>query len=73
MGSQIANKVTDYILNVDVTNASFDLEVFFEESKKLGLDFGDLEEYGFDVKSASCGGKACFDKGKFKNYDEFLN
>ena len=60
-------------MNIDVTNASFNIEVFFEESKKLGLDFGDLEEYGFDVKSDSCGGKTCFNKGQFKNYDDFLN
>jgi len=36
----------------------------FDEAKKLGLDFGDLEEYGFDVKSVSCGGKTCFNKEK---------
>ena len=37
------------------------------------MDFGDLEEFGFDVKSASCDGKTCIDTEKFKNYDDMLN
>jgi hypothetical protein len=37
------------------------------------MDFGDLEEYGFNVKSAKCGGKTCFDRDSFKNYDDLLS
>ena len=37
------------------------------------MDLGDLEEYGLDVRSASCGGKTCFNKNHFKNYDDLLS
>jgi len=37
------------------------------------MDFGDLEEYGLDVKSGACGGKTCLDREKFKRYDQILN
>jgi hypothetical protein len=48
--------MTDYLLNIDITKASFDIDLMHEEAQKLGLDFGDLSEYGFDIKSSKCGG-----------------
>ena len=44
-----------------------------ESAQKLGMDFGDLEEYGLDVRSSNCGGKTCFNKEKFKTYDDILS
>ena len=40
MGSNIANQMTDYLLNIDITKASFDIDLMHEEAQKLGLDFG---------------------------------
>lgn len=36
------------------------------------MDFGDLEEYGFDVKGV-CGGKACLHSESIKNFDDALS
>jgi len=33
-----------------------------EQALKLGLDFGDLTEYGFDFKGAKCGKQTCLKK-----------
>ena len=60
-------------MNVNIMNAQFDVNAMYEEAQKLGLDAGDLSEYGFDVKSAACGGNTCLRKENFKNYDDFLN
>ena len=48
------------------------MEAIYDEAKKLGLDAGDLSDYGFD-KRPQCGDKKCFNPDKFKKYDEFLN
>lgn len=60
-------------MNVNIMNAQFDVNSLYEEAQKLGLDAGDLSEYGFDVKSKACGGHTCLRKENFKNYDDFLN
>lgn len=60
-------------MNVNIMNAQFDVDALYEEAQKLGLDAGDLSDYGFDVKSAACGGSTCLRKENFKNYDDFLN
>lgn len=39
----------------------------------MGLDAGDLEDYGFDPKSTKCNGCLCMDKKKIKNFDDFYN
>ena len=44
-----------------------------DEAKKLGVDFGDLTDYGFEYKSSACGGKTCFNKDKLKNFDDIIN
>ena len=59
---QIGADVANYLVNVDITSAQFDVYLVLDQAGKLGLDFGDLQEYGLDVKSAKCGGKTCFDK-----------
>ena len=44
-----------------------------ENADKLGMDLGDLKEYGFDVKSMKCGGKTCLNKDRMKQFDDILN
>ena len=56
-----------------MTKAQFNVDMVFEEAQKLGLDFGDLEEYGFDVKSSKCGGQTCIRKENFKDLNDALN
>ena len=41
-----------------------------DQASLLGVDFGDLEEYGFEVNSENCPGKACITKDSFKNLDD---
>ena len=43
----------------------------YEEAQKIGLDVGDLEDYGFDLKGSKCGGSPCLDKDKIRNFKEF--
>ena len=58
MGQDISN----YLVNLDLSSAQFDMDLMLEQADKLGMDLGDLQEYGLDYKSAKCGGKTCFDK-----------
>jgi hypothetical protein len=44
-----------------------------DEAKKLGVDFGNLSDYGFEYKSEACGGKTCLNKDKIKRFDEIIN
>ena len=44
--------------------------MLYEQARKLGLDFGDLEEYGFEINSSACGGKTCLRKKHFKDMDD---
>ena len=32
MGSNIANQITDYLLNIDISKASFDVDLMHEEA-----------------------------------------
>ena len=59
--------------NIDLSTSQFDIDLLYDEAKKLGLDFGDLEEYGFDVKSVRCGGKTCINREKVKDFDKMLS
>lgn len=45
----------------------------YEEGRKLGLDAGDLGEYGFELKSPKCGGKSCFPAENIRNFEDFTN
>jgi hypothetical protein len=73
MGTQVLSSIQNYVMNVNIMNAQFDVDALYDEAKKLGLDAGDLSEYGFDVKSSACGGNTCLRKENFKDYDDFLN
>lgn len=60
------------MLNIDITKAQFNVDMMVDEASKLGVDFGDLSEYGFDVKSAKCGGNTCFKNQDFKDVETSL-
>jgi len=38
----MANDLNDYVLNVDISTAQFDIDLIVEEADKLGINFGDL-------------------------------
>ena len=40
----------------------FDPVLMYEEAQKLGLDIGDLEDYGLDLKGKACGGQPCLNR-----------
>ena len=72
--NEFASNVQDYIVNVDLTKAQFDSSMLFEQANRLGMDFGDLQEYGFETKSSSCeGASSCITKDSFKDLDDVLN
>ena len=68
----MASSIRDFVVNVDISNVQFDIDAMYDEAKKLGLDAGDLIEYGFE-KRPQCGDKTCFNPEKIKTYDEMLN
>ena len=62
---EISGKVQeslDFVTNIAIDANQFDLEKLYGEAQKLGLDLGDLEEYGFDLKNY---------RHKIDNYEEF--
>ena len=69
----MANDLSDYVMNVDMSVAQFDIDLIVEEAQKLGVDFGDLQDYGFEYKSLSCGGKTCIRKQNFKDLNDWFN
>ena len=71
MGMELAQNVKDYVVNVDITNIQFDAVQMYEEARKLGLDAGDLQNYGFDTQS--CNGNLCINRNSFKKLDDALN
>ena len=40
----------DTVLEIDLENAQFDPSLMIEEAKKMGLDFEELEDLGFNLK-----------------------
>ena len=50
----------EYVAHVAIEENQFDSLALWEEAQKMGLELGDLEDYGFS-KSAKCGGY-CFPK-----------
>ena len=58
---KMAETVQDMAMNVDLTNLQFDAHSLYEEAQKLGMDAGDLEDYGFEPKG-KCSNTACIDK-----------
>lgn len=49
-------------MNLNLSDAQYNLESIYTEAQKIGLDVGDMIEYGFESKTGSCGHKYCIDK-----------
>ena len=56
------------MINIDLNKNQFDVAKLINEAQALGLDLAELEEYGFDVTGAKCGG--CYIQPEFKNIKE---
>ena len=63
----------DQILNVNLDTAQFNAGQLIEEAKKIGIDFGELEDYGFDKTSQLCGGRTCPGKKEIIEVNRLLN
>ena len=46
-------QAAEYVATINIEDNQFDTEKLWEEAQKMGLELGDLEEYGF---KKSCGG-----------------
>ena len=44
----------------------------YEEARKLGLDAGDLEDYGLESKG-KCTNMACIDRNKVKSIADYID
>ena len=44
----------------------------YEEARKLGLDAGDLSEYGFEERG-KCSNTDCIDRKKIKSFDDYID
>jgi len=67
----LVENVRDMVINFDLTNIQFEPEKMYEEAKKIGMDVGDLEDYGFDIKG-KCGNGICIDRQKIKSFADFV-
>ena len=56
-----------------MSEAQFDADAMFDQARKLGIDFSDLTEFGFDVKSVKCGGKTCINKDRIKGFEDAMS
>ena len=72
MGMELAQNVKDYVVNVDITNIQFDAVQMYEEARKLGLDAGDLSEYGFEEKG-KCTNLSCINRDKVKSWSDYFD
>ena len=61
MGMEIAKNVENFVMNVDIQNIQFDAYEMYDQAKKLGLDAGDLEDYGFEPKG-KCSNMGCINR-----------
>ena len=73
MGHKITESVSNYMMNVDIMSAQFDPYLLFDEAQKLGLDIGDLKEYGFDPKGSKCSTGNCNGREFMMDLDEKIN
>ena len=74
VGQNLAKGMQDYLVNVDLTRSQFDVDLLFEEAGRLGMDFGDLQEYGIEVSSSKCGSASkCINKDSIKSIDDAVN
>ena len=72
LGVSLVSNVRDYVMNVDITNIQFDPVHIYEEARKIGLDAGDLSEYGFE-KRGKCTNISCLDRNKVKDFSDYLD
>ena len=72
MGIDVFKNVENFVMNIDITNVQFDPHQMYEEAKKLGLDAGDLQEYGFEAKG-KCSNMSCLNRDKIKNFADYLD
>lgn len=72
MGIDVFKNVENFVMNIDITNIQFDPHEMYEEAKKLGLDAGDLREYGFEAKG-KCSNMSCINRDKIKNFADYLD
>ena len=49
-------------MNINLANAQYDLEQIYTEAQKIGIDVGDMAEYGFEAGTGKCAGKYCLNK-----------
>ena len=71
-GINIYNKISEKITDLSIENAQYDLESIYTEAQKIGIDVGDMVEYGFEKGKGKCGANVCFNKQAFKDVDDML-
>ena len=71
VGLSFLSDVKDIVTNIDLDDAQYNILKLYEAGRALGLDAGDLADYGFEVKSSKCGGKSCIPIDKIKSFDDF--
>lgn len=72
MGIELVKNVENFAMNIDISNIQFDPHQMYENAKKLGLDAGDLQEYGFEAKG-KCSNMSCLNRDKIKNFADYLD
>lgn len=56
-----------------MVNAQYDLEEIYTEAQKIGIDVGEMVEYGFEAGTGVCSQKYCLNKKAFKDLDEVVS
>ena len=69
MAQDLANDAIDMMTNVDLLATQYDSSAMMVEAEKLGLNFQDLYELGFDV-TQRCAQNKCEDISKY-TYEQF--
>ena len=71
-GITIYNKISESITNINLDHAQHDLELIYTEAQKIGIDVGELVEYGFETGTNNCGAKYCLNKQAIKDFDDVM-
>lgn len=61
-GQQVAQNLQEMVLNIDLTEAQFDLNLLADEASKIGIKMEDFSEF-------QCSGPKCFGNKNFKDMD----
>lgn len=59
------------VANINIQDAQYHPDLLLNYASKIGLDFNDLEEYGFDFQNLAC--KSCPDRKIVFNVDKLVN